>query len=201
MLIERRGRRPRVHDSAYLAPGVVVSGDVTIGAFTSVLAGAVITAEGGPVAIGSECVLMEHAVIRGARGHPCRIGDRVLVGPHAHLSGCQVEEDAFVATGATLFNGARVGREAEVRVHAVVQVNSVVPEQGLVPIGWVAVGDPAQLFPPSEHEAIWAVQRKLGFTRTVWGAPRNVPAGEIVARYARALLRQRKDRLLGDEPG
>lgn len=198
MFIEHGRATPRVHETAWIAPNATVSGDVTIGAGTCVLFGAVITADGGPVEIGESCVIMENAVVRGAPKQPCRLGSRALVGPQAHVTGAIVDDDAFLATGCAVFNGARIGRGAEVRIHGVVHVNSVVAEGVVVPIGWVAVGDPAELFPPGEHEAIWSVQKELDFPRTVWGVERAVPKGERTRRYAEGLRRRhRGDRLLG----
>lgn len=138
MLLEHRGKVPRIHPTAYVAPTATVCGDVTIGEASRVLFGAVIVAEGGPVVIGAHCIVMEHAVVRGTAQHPARIGDHVLVGPHAHLSGCTVEDSVFVATGAAVFNGARLGTRSEVRIHGVVHLRSVLPPDAVVPIGWVA---------------------------------------------------------------
>lgn len=197
--IEHRGVRPRVDESAYVAPNAVLSGDVTVGANASILFGAVITAAGGPVEIGPDCVIMENAVIRGTPAHPARLGRRVLVGPHAHLTGCVLADDAFLATGVTVFNGATIGAAAEVRINGTVHVNTEVPPGTTVPIGWVAVGQPAQLFPPDEHDGIWAVQRTLDFPGTVWGVERSVPKGERTRRYAHALRRHHaNDRVLGE---
>jgi hypothetical protein len=39
----------------------------------------------------------------------------------------------------------------------------------VVPIGWIAVGDPAKLFSPDRHDAIWEVQKPLNFPLTVYG--------------------------------
>jgi carbonic anhydrase/acetyltransferase-like protein (isoleucine patch superfamily) len=200
MLLEHDGRRPIIHPSAYVAPTATVCGEVTVGAHSRVLFGAVLTAEGGPVAVGAHCIIMENAVLRGTARHPLTLGDHVLVGPRAHLSGCTVEESVFLATGATVFNGARIGARAEVRVNGVVHVRTVLPAGGLVPIGWVAVGDPAEILAPSEHERIWSVQSPLDFPRTVFGLER-APAGETIMpeltrRYARALERHRGDRAL-----
>ena len=194
MVIEQGGARPNIDASAYVAPNAVLSGNVSIGPDCSVLFGAVITADGGPVQIGSGCVIMENAVIRGTPQHAARLGARVLVGPHAHLTGCSIADDVFLATGATVFNGAEVGTGVEVRINGVVHVNSVVPPDTTVPIGWVAVGDPARLFAPQEHDAIWDVQREMDFPGTVFGAARSVPLGEITLRYAKAL----RDRHSGD---
>ncbi len=127
MLLEHQGKRPRIHATAYIAPTATVCGDVTIGAESRVLFGAVLVAEGGPVTIGAHCIIMEQAVLRGTARHPVRLADHVLVGPHAHLSGCTVEQSVFVATGACVFNGARLGARSEVRINGVVHVNTTVP--------------------------------------------------------------------------
>src|SRR5690606_24016510 len=88
MLVEHRGKGPTIHESAFIAPNATICGDVTIGPNSHVLFGAVITAAGGAVEIGSNCVIMENAILRGTRGNPLTLGDNVLVGPHAHLTGC-----------------------------------------------------------------------------------------------------------------
>jgi hypothetical protein len=71
-----------------------------------------------------------------------------------------------------------------------------------VPIGWVAVGDPAEILPPEQHDEIWAIQEPLDFPRTVFGLER-APAGETIMpeltrRYAGALGQHRHDRLLDE---
>ena len=178
MLLEHQGRRPQVHDSAYVAPTAVVCGDVTIGPDARVAFGAVIAAEGAPVVIGRQCIIRENAVIRGASQHPVRIGDYVLVGPRAVLMGCTVEDEVFLATGVTIFHGARIGKRAEVRINGVVHVKSVLAEGSMVPIGWIAVGDPAEILPPNEHERIWATQQILNFPLTAYGLDRG-PDGDL----------------------
>jgi carbonic anhydrase/acetyltransferase-like protein (isoleucine patch superfamily) len=169
VLFESRGARPRVDPGALVAASAVVSGDVTIGTGSRIMHGAVVTAEDGPVVIGADVVVLENAVIRGRAGHPTVIGDSVMIGPHAHLNGCAVGTGSFIATGASLFPGSIVGDGAEVRINAVVQVNTRLPAGAVVPISWVAVGDPAQLFSSDRHDEIWAVQRTLDFVGTVYG--------------------------------
>ncbi len=181
MLIEHRGATPQIDASAYVAPNAILCGDVHVGPGARILFGAVLTAEDGRVEIGARCVVMEHALVRGRLRHPARIGDDVLVGPHAHVNGATIEPGCFLATGVSIFPGARLGRGCEVRINAVVHVNSVLAAGTTVPIGWVAVGDPAQLFSPDRHDELWAVQRELDFPGTVYGLPRGTPAGELMA--------------------
>jgi carbonic anhydrase/acetyltransferase-like protein (isoleucine patch superfamily) len=202
MLIEHGGRRPTVHPSAYVARSAVLSGDVTVGEESRVLHGAVLTSEGGSVTIGTRCVVMEHAVIRGVGRHPARLGDHVLVGPRAHLSGCVVDGEAFLATGTTVFNGATIGARSEVRVNGVVHVNTVLEPDTVVPIGWVAVGAPAEVLPPSDHDRIWSIQQGMDFPGTVWGVDRGTPMRDVMSRYTRALARHLEDHVIdsGDDP-
>ncbi len=200
MLLEHRGKTPHIDSSAYIAPTATICGDVSIGKNSRILFGATIVAEGGPVEIGANCIIMENAVIRGTPGFPARLGNAILVGPHAYLTGYVVEDSVFLATGTTVFNGAHIGAKAEVRINGVVHIKTKLPSGSTVPIGWVAVGDPAQLFPPNEHDHIWAIQEPLNFPRTVFGLER-APDGETImpemtTRYAHALGRHFGDRLL-----
>jgi len=201
VLIEHEGRAPQVDPSAWVAPTAVLSGDVRVGPDCRVLFGAVLSDEGGAVELAERAIVMENALIRGRGGHATRIGRNVIVGPHAHVNGAVVEDDAFLATGAALFPGARIGAGAEVRIHGVVHVNSVLSPGGLVPIGWVAVGDPAQVFPPERHEEIWTIQETLDFPGTAFGLPRDAPdlAAAATRRYAEVFGRHRSDRALAAE--
>jgi gamma-carbonic anhydrase len=195
-LLEHRGHAPVVHPSAYVAPTAVLCGDVVVGEDARILFGAVLSAEDGRVEVGARSVVMEHALVRGRAKTPAVLGDDVLVGPHAHVNGAVVGEGSFLATGCALFPGVRLGRGVEVRIHGVVHVNTVLEDGALVPIGWVAVGDPARVLPPGEHDAIWAVQEGLDFPGTVYGLPRDAPARERMERQAAWFAAHRDDREL-----
>jgi gamma-carbonic anhydrase len=195
VLVEHRGRRPEVHESAYVAPTAVLCGDVRVGAGARILFNAVVSGEDGHVEIGERVVVMEHALVRGRAVHPVVIGHDVLIGPHAHVNGARIGAEAFVATGAALFPGATIGERAEVRIHGVVQVNSTIPDGGLVPIGWVAVGD--EVLPPDRHEEIWAIQRELDFPGTVYGEPRGDDLmARVMPKQSSWLGAHRDDRVL-----
>lgn len=184
MIVEHRGHSPIVDPTAYIAPNAVLCGDVRVGRDARILFGAVLTAEDGYVEVGARNVVMENALIRGRAAHPVRLGDDVLVGPHAHINGAVVGAGGFLATGSSVFPGARLGRNVEVRINGVVHVNSVLADEALVPIGWIAVGDPARILPPDRHEEIWQIQAGLDFPGTVYGIERETPARERMQRQA-----------------
>jgi len=140
--------------------------------------------------------------VRDRRPTPARLGSDVLVGPHAHVNGASIEDGAFLATGAAVFPGAVVGADSEVRIHAVVHVNSRLAPGATVPIGWIAAGDPAQLFSPDRHDELWAVQEPLDFPGTVYGLPRDATAHDRMTRQSAWFAAHQDDRIVegGDRP-
>jgi carbonic anhydrase/acetyltransferase-like protein (isoleucine patch superfamily) len=126
-------------------------------------------------------------------------GDAVLVGPHAHVNGATIEDEVFIATGASLFPGSVAGAGAELRINSILQVNSRLDPGAVLPIGWIAVGDPAQLFSPDRHEELWEVQRGLDFPGTVYGVPRGTSMRDIMARQSEYYGAHQEDRLVSDE--
>ncbi len=152
------------------------------------------------MSIGARVVVMEHALVRGRASHPVSIGDDVMIGPHAHVNGATIAHEVFIATGASLFPGSSVETASEMRINSVLQVNSRIGSGESLPIGWVAVGDPAQMFPPDRHDEIWAIQRELDFGGTVYGVAKGASMRDIMTQQAAffAPHRRRPDhRLLG----
>ncbi|MDH5743610.1 MAG: gamma carbonic anhydrase family protein [Candidatus Aminicenantes bacterium] len=197
MIIEHLGKKPRIHPSAYIAPSATVCGDVENGKETRILFNTSIIAEGGSIKIGSKCIILENAVVRSSPKFSTHIGDHTLIGPHTHVVGCRIEECVFIATGASIFHGANIGRGSEVRINGIVHLKTQLPPNTTVPIGWIAVGSPAQVFPPNEHEKIWRVQEPLNFPKSVYGIDRP-PKGEtiipeITAQYSQWLATHKDD--------
>jgi carbonic anhydrase/acetyltransferase-like protein (isoleucine patch superfamily) len=202
MLFEHQSKRPNVDPSAYVAPTAVICGEVTIGPRTHVSFGAVIEAHGAPVRIGAQCVIRENLNVRSTSRNAVMIGDHVLIGPQSSLKGCTVEDECFLATGVKVYQGAVIGRRTEVRIDGVVHVRSVLPPNSLVPIKWVAVGDPAQIFPPDKHKEIDEILAKMNFAEEVYGMERQAGGGvdmdmkDLTGRVTSGLGDHRDDRKL-----
>jgi len=188
MILSHAGKRPEIHPTAWVAPSATVCGDVVLGKDARVSHGATIIAEGGRIEIGERCIVLENAVIRSTARHSTKIGAFCLVGPCAHLVGCTLEEEVFVATGAAVFHAAHLERESEIRVHGTVHLRSRLTSGTTVPIGWVAVGDPAHLLPPDRHEEIWGHQMPLDFPKTAYGVEREAAGMRVVTQRMADLL-------------
>lgn len=200
MIIMHKNKMPQIHHSAYIAPDATICGNVQIGENVRIMHHCSIIAEGGRIEIGRSCIVLENAVIRSTEKFSVTIGNHVLVGPHAHVAGCSLEDCVFIATGASIFHGARVGENSEVRINGVVHVNSVLAPNTTVPINWIAVGDPAQIFSPDQHDKIWAVQKPLNFPLSVYGIDRpkdgKTIMPEITEYYARLLGTHQDDEVM-----
>jgi carbonic anhydrase/acetyltransferase-like protein (isoleucine patch superfamily) len=199
MLIEHAGKRPTIDPTAWVAPDATLCGDVTIGPGVRILHGARLVGEaGGAIRIGRDAIIMENAVIRASTKHPCTIGDHGLIGPNAHVTGATLEDEVFVATGAAIFHGAVLGRGSEVRVHATVHLRTRLEPGAMVPIGWVAVGDPARILPPDRHDEIWEIQKPLNFPEWVYGFDRDTPdlMRRVTGRLSEALAAHAGDAVI-----
>ncbi|MEM9477671.1 MAG: gamma carbonic anhydrase family protein [Pseudomonadota bacterium] len=194
MILDYNNISPSIDPTARIAPNATISGDVTIGANCSIGFGAVLTAESGPIRLGENVVVMDNAVLRGVRNAPLTIGSNVLVGPRAYLTGCTVEDEAFLATGVTVFNGALIGTRSEVRVNGIVHLRTRLAPDTMIPLGWIAVGDPAEILSPDKHDEIWAIQKPLDFPGFVFGVDRpgddETMMPHVMPRYARALAKR-----------
>lgn len=174
MISSYEGRSPSVDAEAWVAEDATVCGDVVVGAGSRIMHGARLVAEaGGSIRIGRNCIVFENAVVRATSRHDCSIGDNCIVGPNSHVVGAQIDAEVFVATGAAVFHGAQIGHGSEVRINATVHLRTRLEPGSTVPIGWVAVGNPAQILSPDQHEAIWEIQKTLDFPGFVYGVDRS----------------------------
>jgi carbonic anhydrase/acetyltransferase-like protein (isoleucine patch superfamily) len=153
-------------------------------------------AEVGPIRLDANCIVMDTAVLRGVPGQRLSLGKNVMVGPRSYLVGCVVEDDVFLATGATVFNGAIIGRGCEVRINGIVHIRTRLPEGTTVPIGWCR-GRPGLDSPAGPARGDMGDSARYGFPeicveRRACRARRKHHAANV-ARYAAALGRMHRD--------
>src|SRR6218665_1971646 len=112
------GKRPRIHSSAFIAPGCRIIGDVEIGPDVSVWYNCVIRADVNRVVIGARTNIQDGTVVHcdSAKpglpgGHPTLIGEDVLIGHMAMVHGCILEDRAFVGLGAIIMDGCSIASD------------------------------------------------------------------------------------------
>src|SRR6478672_553279 len=123
---------PKVADDAWVAPGVILIGDLTIGSGASVWYGTVVRADQEKIIIGEQTNIQDGTVMHSDPGLPLVVGDRVSVGHGAILHGCLIGDDVLVGMGATILNGARVGHGSLIAAGALVLEGAEIPPRSLV---------------------------------------------------------------------
>ncbi|WP_244303364.1 gamma carbonic anhydrase family protein [Leucobacter coleopterorum] len=123
---------PEIHKSAWLAPGSVVVGNVTLGGGSSVWYNAVVRGDSDSVTIGSNSNVQDGVVIHTHRGHPAIIGDDVSIGHNAVVHGATVEDGCLIGMNATVLSGAIVGSGSLIAAGALVPQGAVIPPHSLV---------------------------------------------------------------------
>jgi len=125
--------------TSFVAPGVVVVGEVTVGARSSLWFHTVVRGDTAPVTVGEETNIQDGSVVHVDEGKPARIGSRVTIGHRAVVHGCVVEDECLVGMGSVILSGARVGGGS------LVGAGSLVREGQEVPPGSLVLGAPARV--------------------------------------------------------
>jgi carbonic anhydrase/acetyltransferase-like protein (isoleucine patch superfamily) len=135
-----RGVRPVLDESVFLAPGVVVVGDVIIGERSSVWYQTVIRGDVNFIRIGREVNLQDGCMLHVTTDtHPAQIGDSVSVGHAAVVHGATLGDGCLIGIAARVLDGARIG------AGAIVGAGSLVPPGMEIPPRVLAFGTPARV--------------------------------------------------------
>jgi carbonic anhydrase/acetyltransferase-like protein (isoleucine patch superfamily) len=132
VLITLRDTAPRVHETAWIAPGAVLAGDVEVGEHASVFYTAVVRADWGPITLGARSNLQDGCVLHTDPGLELVIGAGVSVGHRAILHGCRIEDDVLIGMGAIVMNRAVIGSGSIVAAGALVPEGVVIPPRSMV---------------------------------------------------------------------
>jgi carbonic anhydrase/acetyltransferase-like protein (isoleucine patch superfamily) len=188
MLIRHRDATPQVDPTAFVAPNATLVGDVRVGPHARVMYGAVLDAEGSRVELGESVIVAEHAVLRATAVSsdeaPVVVGDHAFIGPHATVLGASIGRCAYLATGITVLQLARVGAGACVAVGALVHARTVVPDEYFVAPHTTAVGDPVEVFSPDRIEEVSSAISRVEFAAAAFGV--HTRWDDRITRYEQA---------------
>ena len=128
-----QGKRPQIHETAYVAETAVIIGDVVLGEESSVWFGAVVRGDVFHIRVGARTNIQDGTVVHVANGtHATVLEDEVTVGHNVTLHGCHVERGCLVGMGSIVMDDARIGAESIVAAGALVSPGTVVPPRSLV---------------------------------------------------------------------
>ncbi|KAL9244146.1 hypothetical protein vseg_017952 [Gypsophila vaccaria] len=143
---------PKVAVDAYVAPNVVLAGQVFVWDGASVWNGAVLRGDLNKICVGfcsnvqEKCVL--HAAWSSPTGLPADTSvDRfVTVGAYSLLRSCTIEPECIVGQHSILMEGSLM------ETHSILEAGSVVPPGRRIPTGELWAGNPARFVRTLTHE-------------------------------------------------
>jgi carbonic anhydrase/acetyltransferase-like protein (isoleucine patch superfamily) len=159
-IIAINGKTPRIHSSAFIAPGCRIIGDVEIGPDASIWYNCVLRADVNRIVIGARTNIQDGTVIhcdspepRHPEGFPTLIGDDVLIGHMAMIHGCVLENRAFVGLSTTVMNACVIESDAMLAAGALLSPGKRIPSRQL----WA--GSPAKYMRDLPEPAIADMQK------------------------------------------
>lgn len=168
-IIAINGKKPRIHDSAFVAPGCRIIGDVEIGPDASIWYNCVLRGDVSRIVIGARTNVQDGSVIHCDAampgvpdGFPTLIGDDVLIGHMAMVHGTIIEDKGFVGFSAQTMNGCVIEREGMLAAGALLSPGKRIPARQL----WA--GRPATFMRDLDDRAVAGLQ--LGVAHYVQNA-------------------------------
>lgn len=123
---------PDIHPDAWVAPGAVVVGRVTLGRAANVWYGSVLRGDDEKIIVGEECNIQDLCCLHADPGQPTVLEDRVSLGHKAMVHGAHVETGSLIGIGAIVLGGARIGAGSLVAAGALVGPGKTIPPGVLV---------------------------------------------------------------------
>ena len=126
------GSAPTVSDTAFVAPGAVLAGRVTLAAAGEHLVQRRVARRAEDIVIGERSNIQDNVSCHVDAGFPLTVGADVSVGHNAVLHGCTIEDGVLVGMHATVMNGAVVGAGSLLAAGTLVLEGAVIPPGSLV---------------------------------------------------------------------
>ena len=139
LILPFNGKTPRIHRSAYIAPGVTIIGDVEIGADSSVFYGCVLRGDVGAIRIGERTNIQDNCVLHTESESDCVLEDDVTVGHLALVHACHVGAGTLVGMKSALLSRCTIGPGSLIAAGAIVLEDQEIPARCL------AAGVPAKV--------------------------------------------------------
>ncbi|WP_068984051.1 MULTISPECIES: gamma carbonic anhydrase family protein [Lysinibacillus] len=139
MIYPFKGKTPKIDPSVFIADYATVTGDVTIGAETTIWFNTVIRGDVSPTIIGKRVSIQDLCCLHQSPKYPLIIEDEVTVGHQVTLHSCTIRKNALIGMGSIVLDGAEIGEGA------FIGAGSLVPPGKVIPPNSLALGRPAKV--------------------------------------------------------
>ena len=126
MIVEYKGKQPKIGTNVFIAPTALVIGNVEIMDNANIWYGTVVRGDRDTITIGMNTNIQDNCTVHIDPGYPVQIGNNVTIAHRAVVHGCTIEDNSLVGIGAIVLNGARVKAGSIVGSGAVVREGQIV---------------------------------------------------------------------------
>lgn len=132
MLIEWKGKKPKISPNTFIAEGTQIIGDVILEENVSIWYNAVLRGDLTYIQVGEGSNIQDNATVHVETNKPAIIGKNVTVGHNAIIHACTIEDNVLIGMGAIILNGAYIGKNSLIGAGTIVTENKMIPEGSLV---------------------------------------------------------------------
>ncbi|WP_281864392.1 gamma carbonic anhydrase family protein [Planomicrobium okeanokoites] len=153
MIYPYKDKHPQIDPSAFIADYATITGDVKIGAESSVWFNTVVRGDVAPTVIGNKTNIQDLCMLHQSPNNPLILEDNVTVGHQVTLHSCIVRKNALIGMGSVILDGAEIGEGA------FIGAGSLVPQGKVIPPGKLAFGRPAKVIRDLNEDDIADMER------------------------------------------
>jgi carbonic anhydrase/acetyltransferase-like protein (isoleucine patch superfamily) len=116
----------------YVAPGVVVTGDVVLASGVNLWFGSVLRGDLARIMLGPRVNIQDGCIVHTDYDCPQDIEEGVVVGHRAVLHGRRIGRDSLIGIGATLLSGCEIGEECLIAAATLITEGRRIPPRSVV---------------------------------------------------------------------
>jgi carbonic anhydrase/acetyltransferase-like protein (isoleucine patch superfamily) len=148
MIYEFNGIKPVIHQTAFIHPQAVVTGNVIIGKDVYIGPGAAIRGDWGKIIIEDGCNVQENCTIHMFPGVAVNLKEAAHIGHGAIIHGATIGKNCLIGMNAVLMDEVELGDECIVGALAFIKQGEKIPSRSLV------AGNPAKIVKAVSDEMI-----------------------------------------------
>lgn len=148
MIYEFNGYIPVIHETAFIHPQAVVTGNVIIGQYVYIGPGAAIRGDWGEIIIEDNCNVQENCTIHMFPGVTVLLKEMAHIGHGAIIHGATIGKNVLVGMNAVIMDNVEIGDECVIGALCFIKANEKIPTRSVV------VGNPHKIIKEVSDEMV-----------------------------------------------
>ncbi|RLF75516.1 gamma carbonic anhydrase family protein [Thermococci archaeon] len=132
VIYEVNGKRPKIHETAFVDENAYIIGDVVLEEKTSVWPSAVLRGDIEQIYIGKGSNIQDNVSVHTSHGMPTILGEYVTIGHNAVIHGAKIGNHVIIGMGAIVLDGAKIGNHVIIGAGALIPPGKEIPDYSLV---------------------------------------------------------------------